>query len=44
MGDKIPIRLGKQPLIEAVWEVRFTSEKQSVADLLPGLIFKGLPD
>jgi uncharacterized protein (TIGR04255 family) len=41
---KIPIRLRKEPLIEAVWEIRFSSTKKSIADLLPGLVFKSLPD
>ena len=43
VNNKIPVRLRKEPLIEAVWEVRFTSEKQNVADLLPGLIYQALP-
>lgn len=41
---RIPVRLRKEPLIEAVWEVRFTSAKPSVAELLPGLIYQALPD
>lgn len=44
MDRKDPIRLNKEPLIEAVWEIRFISEKPSFADLLPGLIFKELPN
>jgi uncharacterized protein (TIGR04255 family) len=44
MADRIPLRLKREPLVEAVWEMRFTSAKESVAELLPGLIFKGLPD
>lgn len=44
MNAKIPIRLKKEPLIEAVWEIRFTGTKPSVADLLPGLVFKALSD
>ena len=43
VNNKIPVRLRKEPLIEAVWEVRFTSEKQNVADLLPGLIYNAIP-
>ena len=39
----IPVRLRIEPLIEAVWEIRVTSEKQNVADLLPGLIYQALP-
>jgi len=44
MNKKIPKRLKKEPLIEAVWEIRFEGTKPSVADLLPGLVFKALPD
>lgn len=44
MENKIPARLKKEPLIETVWEIRFTSTKPSVADLLPGLVFKALLD
>ena len=44
MTNKIPLRLKKEPLIEAVWEIRFRSAKPSVSDLLPGLVFKALPD
>jgi len=43
MNKKIPVRVKKEPLIEAVWEIRFTSIKPFVADLLPGLVFKALP-
>lgn len=44
MDRKIPVRLKKEPLLEALWEIRFTSTKPSVLDLLPGLLFKALPD
>ena len=44
MDTKIPVRLKKEPLLEAVWEVRFSGTKPSVADLLPGLLFKALPE
>ena len=43
MDNKIPVRLKKEPLLEAVWEVRFSGTKPSVADLLPGMLFKALP-
>jgi len=39
-GKKIPILLKKEPLIEAVWEIRFKKTNPSIAELLPGLIFK----
>lgn len=42
MQRKIPIRLKKEPLIEAVWEVRFTIAKLSATELLPGLIYQVL--
>ena len=44
MEKKVPVKLRKEPLIEAIWEVRFKSGKFSAVDLLPGLIFKALPD
>lgn len=45
MKDKlIPKRLGKEPLVEAVCELRFKSDKDSISDLLPGLIFQKLRD
>ena len=43
MRTRIPARLKKEPLIEALWEARFTSSKEPVADLLPGIVFKALP-
>lgn len=43
MGEKaIPKKLGKEPLIEAVCELRFKSDKDSISDLLPGLLFQKL--
>lgn len=36
---RIPKRLGKAPLVESLWELRFSSEMASVAELLPGLLF-----
>lgn len=42
MIQRIPVRLNKEPLLEAVWEVRFKSSKLSVGDLLPGFIYKSL--
>lgn len=44
MHDRIPIRLRKEPLIEVVWEIRFTSAGRHIADLLPGMAFKSLSD
>jgi uncharacterized protein (TIGR04255 family) len=43
MSEKpIPKKLGKEPLIEAVCELRFKSDKDSISDLLPGLLFQKL--
>lgn len=42
MENNIPLRLRKEPMIEAVWEIRFASTKPSVADLLPGIMFQDL--
>lgn len=40
---RVPLRLGKEPIIEAVWELRFLGGQQSIADILPGLIYGELP-
>ena len=37
---RIPARLKKEPLLEAVWEIRFDAVKAPVADLLPGILYK----
>jgi len=44
MNSRIPVRLKKEPLLEAIWEIRFPVAKASVADLLPGMLFKSFPD
>jgi uncharacterized protein (TIGR04255 family) len=41
-ASHIPKRLGKEPLIEALWEIRFSSNTDSVAELLPGLVFQAM--
>lgn len=43
MNKKIPVRLKKEPLLEAIWEIRFAGARSSIADLLPGMLFKALP-
>jgi hypothetical protein len=43
MDNRIPLRLRKEPLLEAIWEIRFSSWNSSVADLLPGMLFKSFP-
>jgi len=40
MENRIPVRLRKEPLLEAIWEIRFTGAKSPVSDLLPGMLFK----
>jgi uncharacterized protein (TIGR04255 family) len=40
--NTIPLRLKREPLLEAVWEIRFSGAKPSVADLMPGMVFKAL--
>jgi hypothetical protein len=37
---RIPARLKKEPLLEAVWEIRFDAVKAPIADLLPGILYK----
>ena len=41
MANKLPIKLGKEPLIDAVFEVRFTSTAPA-SDVLPGFLFSQL--
>lgn len=43
-NNTIPKKLRKEPLLEAVCELRFSSDKDSISDLLPGLIFQKLGD
>ena len=41
--NKIPKRLKKEPLIEAIWQVQFESENGvPIGDLLPGVLFTAL--
>lgn len=44
MKNNVPKKLMKEPLIEALCELRFKSDKDSISDLLPGLIFQKLGD
>jgi len=39
----IPRRLKKEPLLEAVWEIRFSAVKENMVELLPGIIFRDFP-
>jgi len=45
MNKRIPKRLKREPLVEAIWEIRFSSESESpVGQLLPGMIFQSLKE
>jgi uncharacterized protein (TIGR04255 family) len=39
---KLPRRLGKAPLVEVIFELRFTTKKESAGDLLPGMLYAKL--
>ncbi|TLS77624.1 TIGR04255 family protein [Mariprofundus erugo] len=41
---QLPEKLGKAPLVERVFELRFETRKQGVAEILPGLFYKALED
>lgn len=43
MENRIPVRLKKEPLLEVIWEIRFSGVQSLVADLLPGMLFKSFP-
>jgi uncharacterized protein (TIGR04255 family) len=43
MNTRIPVRLRQEPLLEAIWEIRFSEASPSVVDLLPGMLFKSFP-
>jgi len=42
--DKIPLRLKKDPIVEAIFEIRFSSKNASVANILPGLFYPDVKD
>ncbi len=43
MKQKIPKRLRKEPLIEAIWQLQFEpAENQPIAEILPGILFTAL--
>lgn len=43
MSKRIPIRLNKEPLLEAVWEIRFASDSSApVGEMLPGILYQAL--
>lgn len=41
---KIPLRLRKDPILEAIVEIRFEASQINVASILPGLLFSKLRD
>ncbi len=41
---RIPKRLGKEPLLEAVWELRFQGSSDSMENLLSGIIYDQMRD
>lgn len=44
MIGNVPKKLGIQPLIESLLEIRFSSDINSVSSILPGLIFNAFSD
>lgn len=42
MHQKVPVRLAREPIIEAIWELRFQTRSRSVGDVLPGLVYNEL--
>ena len=42
MGRKIPVKLRNEPLIEAVWELRFRPKESSVGEHLLAVLYKEL--
>lgn len=44
MGAQLPTALGKSPLLEALFEIRFQASRPAAGDLLPGILFSSLQD
>jgi uncharacterized protein (TIGR04255 family) len=44
MGAQLPTTLGKSPLLEALFEIRFQASRPAAGDLLPGILFSALQD
>ena len=40
MGDDLPVALGKSPLVEALFEVRFEPSIPVAGEILPGVLFE----
>lgn len=43
MALKLPEKLRRQPVVEALFELRFTPTKESVGDVLVGMLYSKLP-
>lgn len=41
--SKLPEKLRKQPVVEAIFELRFAPAKESVGDILVGMIYSKFP-
>jgi len=44
MNSSMPSQLGKSPLVEAVFEMRFEAAAPAAGDLLPGLLYSAMKD
>ncbi len=44
MGVQLPTSLGKSPLLEALFEIRFQASRPAAGDLLPGILYSKLQD
>jgi uncharacterized protein (TIGR04255 family) len=44
MGAQLPTTLGKSPLLEALFEIRFQASRPAAGDLLPGIFFSALQE
>jgi len=44
MNARVPVRLKKEPLLEAVWEARFIGDNPAVGELLLGVIYRAMGD
>lgn len=42
--QRIPIRLNRDPIVEAMFEIRFEPARASLSDLLPGMLFPKFGD
>lgn len=44
MEQKLPVSLGRSPLVESIFEIRFEPTIAAAGDLLPGILFSKLKD